>query len=130
MSREDDRMKGLGIDLCEIARIQRILDRGEGFLRRYFTAEEQAYIARRGKAGAESAAAMFAAKEAFLKAVAAGIGGGIPLDGISVVHEQNGQPRYVLGQAAMERMAQLGAKQAWLSLSHEAGVAAAVCVIE
>ena len=123
-------MKGLGIDLCRIDRMQRILDGGDGFLRRYFTEAEQAYIARRGKAGAESAAAMFAAKEAFLKATGAGIGGGIPLTGIGVVHEENGQPRYQLGEAAMLRMAQLGAAQAWLSLSHEAGVAAAVCVIE
>lgn len=123
-------MKGLGIDLCEIARIQRILEKESRFLSRYYTAEEQAYIARRGKAGPESAAAMFAAKEAFLKATGAGIGGGIPLTGIGVIHQENGQPGYVLGEEAMQRMAQLGAQQAWLSLSHEAGVAAAVCVIE
>lgn len=123
-------MKGLGIDLCSIDRIRRVLEKGDGFLHRYFTPEEQAYIARRGKAGAESAAAMFAAKEAFLKAVGTGIGGGIPLTDVSVTHGENGQPGYVLGEAAAARMAQLGAGEAWLSLSHEAGVAAAVCVLE
>lgn len=123
-------MKGLGIDLCEIARIERILEKNDGFLRRYFTAEEQAYIAGRGQTAAQSAAAMFAAKEAFLKATGAGLGGGIPLTDVGVEHEKNGQPRYTLGETAMARMGALGAETAWLSLSHEGGMAAAVCVIE
>lgn len=123
-------MKGLGIDLCSIERIRRVLEKGDGFLRRYFTPEEQAYIARRGQTGPESAAAMFAAKEAFLKAVGTGIGGGIPLTDVSVTHGESGQPGYVLGEKAAACMAKLGAGQAWLSLSHEAGVAAAVCVLE
>lgn len=122
-------MKGLGMDLCQIERIQRILDKGDGFLRRYFTPEEQAYIQGRGQVGPESAAAMFAAKEAFLKAVGTGLSG-IPLTEVAVAHEPSGQPRYVLGPAALERMAALGATTAWLSLTHEAGMAAAVCVIE
>lgn len=123
-------MKGLGIDLCGIARFERILEKGDGFLRRYFTAEEQAYIAGRGQTAAQSAAAMFAAKEAFLKATGAGLGGGIPLTDVTVQHEPSGQPRYALGEKAMARMAALGAETAWLSLSHEDGMAAAVCVIE
>ena len=65
-------MKGIGMDLCEIARFERILEKGDGFLRRYFSAEEQAYVLGRGQTAAQSAAALFAAKEAFLKA--AGIG--------------------------------------------------------
>ena len=123
-------MKGLGIDLCGIDRIRRVLEGGDGFLRRYFTPEEQTYIAQRGKAGAESAAAMFAAKEAFLKALGIGIGGGIPLTDVSVAHGERGQPRYVLGEKAAGAMAALGAAEAWLSLSHEEGTAAAVCVLE
>lgn len=123
-------MKGLGIDLCQVERIQRVLEGGDGFLARYYTPAEREYIARRGKLGPESAAAMFAAKEAFLKAVGAGIGGGIPLTDVGVIHGENGQPGYRLGAAAAARLAQLGADSAWLSLSHEAGVAAAVCVIE
>lgn len=123
-------MKGLGIDLCGIDRIRQVLEKGDGFLHRYFTEAEQSYIARRGKAGPESAAAMFAAKEAFLKALGTGIGGGIPLTDVSVAHEENGKPSYVLGEKAAAAMAQRGAEEAWLSLSHEAGVAAAVCVLE
>ena len=79
-------MRGLGIDLCGVERIERELKRSDAFLRRFFTNSERAYIASRGQMGAQSAAAMFAAKEAFLKAVGAGIGGGIAMDEIGVEH--------------------------------------------
>lgn len=122
-------MKGLGMDLCAVERMEKILERGDEFLLRFYTQEERAYIARRGKAGPESAAAMYAAKEAFLKAIGTGLSG-VPMAEIGVRHEASGQPRYALGEKALTRMAQLGATQAFLSLSHEAGMAAAVCVLE
>ena len=123
-------MKGLGIDLCGVERIERELKRSDAFLRRFFTNSERAYIASRGQMGAQSAAAMFAAKEAFLKAVGAGIGGGIALDEIAVEHLPGGAPAYRLTGTAQARLGELGAERAFLSLTHEAGMAAAVCVIE
>lgn len=123
-------MKGLGIDLCEVSRMERALQKGEAFLQRFFTAEERAYIAQRGAMGAQSAAAMFAAKEAFLKAVGAGIGGGIALGDVGVTHAPGGAPGYALGEPALLGLEALGARRAFLSLTHEAGMAAAVCVIE
>lgn len=123
-------MRGLGIDLCGVGRIERELKRGDAFLRRFFTNSERAYIASRGQMGAQSAAAMFAAKEAFLKAVGTGIGGGIALDEIAVEHLPGGAPAYRLTGTAQARLGELGAERAFLSLTHEAGMAAAVCVIE
>ena len=123
-------MRGLGIDLCEVERIERALKRSDAFLQRYFTDGERAYIASRGQMAVQSAAAMFAAKEAFLKAVGAGIGGGIALDEIAVEHLPGGSPAYRLTGAAQKRLGELGAESAFLSLTHEAGMAAAVCVIE
>ena len=123
-------MKGLGIDLCGVERIERELKRGDAFLHRFFTNSERAYIASRGQMGAQSAAAMFAAKEAFLKAVGTGIGGGIALDEIAVEHLPGGAPAYRLTGTAQARLGELGAERAFLSLTHEAGMAAAVCVIE
>ena len=123
-------MRGLGIDLCEVGRIERELKRGDAFLRRFFTNSERAYIASRGQMGAQSAAAMFAAKEAFLKAVGTGIGGGIALDEIAVEPLPGGAPVYRLTGASQARLGELGAERAFLSLTHEAGMAAAVCVIE
>lgn len=123
-------MKGIGIDLCSISRIERTLQTSENFLKRYYTDAERAYIEKRGKAGAQSAAAMYAAKEAFLKAVGLGIGRGISLEEIGVQHDENGAPFYALSGAALERLKAMGAQKAFLSLSHEADMAAAVCVIE
>ena len=123
-------MKGLGIDLCGIARIEQAIQKNERFLARWYTAEEQAYIASRGQAGAQSAAAMFAAKEAFVKAAGLGIGRGIAFTDVAVAHDELGAPYYVLTGGAETKMKELGAQRAWLSLSHEEGVAAAVCVIE
>ena len=123
-------MRGLGIDLCGVERIERALKRSDAFLQRYFTDGERAYIASRGQMAVQSAAAMFAAKEAFLKAVGAGIGGGIALDEIAVEHLPGGAPAYRLTGVAQKRLEELGAERAFLSLTHEAGMAAAVCVIE
>lgn len=123
-------MRGLGIDLCGVERIERELKRSDAFLHRFFTNSERAYIASRGQMGAQSAAAMFAAKEAFLKAMGTGIGGGIALDEIAVEHLPGGAPVYRLTGAAQARLGELGAERALLSLTHEAGMAAAVCVIE
>ncbi len=118
------------MDLCEVARFEKILEGGGSFLRRYFSEEEQAYLAARGRMAAQSAAAMFAAKEAFLKAAGMGIGGGVALTEVAVHHEENGKPVYVLTGCAQEVLHAMGAQTAWLSLTHEAGVAAAVCVLE
>ena len=123
-------MKGLGIDLCQIERIERALEKTPNFLNRYYTAEERAYVEERGQAGAQSAAAMFAAKEAFLKAAGCGIGPELSLQDVSVAHDKAGAPYYKLSVRAEEKLRSMGALQAFLSLSHEAGVAAAVCVIE
>lgn len=120
-------MKGIGIDLCEIARIERAMEKNDGFLKKYYSDEERSYIESRGQSGAQSAAAMFAAKEAFLKAIGTGIGGGIALHEVTVAHLEGGAPIYQLKGAAQEK---LGDSRVFLSLTHEAGVAAAVCVID
>ncbi|NLO86406.1 MAG: holo-ACP synthase [Clostridiales bacterium] len=123
-------MIALGFDLCEITRITRILEKNPAFLHRYFTSDERDYITARGNAGAQSAAAMFAAKEAFLKATGLGIGGGITLDEISITHNELGAPAYLLSGNASEWMLKAGAQKTHLSISHDAGIAGAVCIIE
>ena len=116
------------MDLCSVERIEKAM--GERFLNRYYTPEERSYIASRGAMGAQSAAAMFAAKEAFLKAIGMGIGRGVELAEIGISHTPYGAPVYVLGEKAQEALRERGASQAFLSLTHEDGMAAAVCVIE
>ena len=123
-------MIGLGIDLCEITRIEAALAKGDGFLNRYYTAQEIAYLAERGAVRAQSASAMFAAKEAFLKALGVGLSGGIAMADVGIVHDVLGCPHYALAPTAQAAMAARGASRAHVSLTHDAGVAAAVCILE
>ena len=112
--------KGIGIDLCEIARMQPLLDEGRS-LRRMFTEEEQAYIAGKGASAAQTMAGMFAAKEAVLKAL--GTGMTVPMTDVVISHTELGQPIVTLtGKAA-----QFGGTLL-VSITHEAGMAAAFAV--
>ena len=121
-------MIGLGLDLCEIARIERMLQKGDAFLRRFFTEEERAYVAAKGNAGAASAAAMFAAKEAFLKAAGTGLGG-FALTDLTVLRKESGAPYFALTGPAAEWTA-ANALTPHLSLTHENGLACAFVILE
>ena len=44
---------GVGMDLCDVSRMEKLLSDGR-FLARFFSAEEQAYIQSKGKSGTES----------------------------------------------------------------------------
>ena len=122
-------MKGLGIDLCGVERIERELKRSDAFLHRFFTNSERAYIASRGQMGAQSAAAMFAAKEAFLKAAGTGLREPFSLCEIEAVRQENGAPAYRFSGQTAAWVAQHRLR-ARLSLSHEGGMALAFCTLE
>ena len=62
---------GIGVDMLEIARMERVIERRPSFLKRVFTKEERAYCGRRARP-AEHYAARFAAREAVLKALGTG----------------------------------------------------------
>lgn len=119
---------GIGTDLCESARMERAIAR-EPFLQRVFSEEEQTLlISHTGKRRAETAAANFAAKEAFLKACGRGLGG-FALSDIGVLRRESGAPYYALsGEAA--RWVQEQHLTAHLSLTHDAGLACAFTVLE
>ena len=117
-------LRGIGVDLCGIGRMEK-LAADERFLNRWFTPAEQAYIRSKGVAAAQTLAGIFAAKEAFAKALGTGID--MPLREIGVDHTETGQPVYALTGTAAER---LGGDRALLSISHEGDMAAAFCVIQ
>jgi len=121
---------GSGIDLTEIARIQRSLDRyGQRFLDRVYTPAEQAYCLRKRKA-AESFAARFAAKEAGAKALGTGITHGVNWLEIEVAREPGGRPTLKFYGRAAEFAARLGASRAALSITHTSELAMASVVLE
>ena len=119
---------GIGTDLCQAARMERCLQR-DAFLRRVLSEQEQTLLAARsGKARWETAAANFAAKEAFLKACGVGLGG-FALAEIAVLRRESGAPYYAL-QGAAAAWARDRRIIAHLSLSHDGGLACAFAVLE
>ena len=148
---------GVGCDLCEIARMEQSLfgPHGEAFEARVFgEAERQALaldscreppkkakndhgdtvrqsalnVSRRAHKDA-SAAADFAAKEAFLKAAGTGLREPFALRDIEAVRLESGAPAYRFSGPAAAWVAEHGLR-AHLSLSHEGGMALAFCVLE
>jgi holo-[acyl-carrier protein] synthase len=85
-------IQGLGIDLVEVGRIKKALDKwGRRFLHRVFTSRERDYCMRKALP-AQSLAARFAAKEAVLKAMGTGLSGGIRWTDMEVVNDPKGKP--------------------------------------
>jgi holo-[acyl-carrier protein] synthase len=121
---------GLGMDVVDIARIDRILRgppaRAERFLARVFTPAERAYCdARVDRAGRY--AARFAAKEAAVKAL--GAPAGIRWTDLEVVRAE-GAPSVALAGAAAEAAGRLGVGRVLVTITHDAGVAAATVILE
>lgn len=103
-----------GIDLIEIHRIKRAMDRhGDRFLKRFFTEQEIVFCDGR----ARSLAGRFAVKEAVAKALGTGIGDFNWTD-IEVVCDGRGRPELVLHNQALEQAARLGLVEWSISISH------------
>lgn len=119
---------GIGIDAADIARVEKSIA-SPVFFRRVFGAEEQALLQSLSpKRRAESAAANFAGKEAFLKACGSGLGG-FALCDIQILRLETGAPNLVLSGEALE-FAKKNALTAHISLTHEAGLATAMVLLE
>jgi len=112
---------GVGIDVCEIDRFEQSLERTPGLRERLFCGDEV------GRPAA-SLAARFAAKEALAKAL--GAPNGMAWHDAEVVSESSGRPRFELRGTVLEQAEALGVTSVHLSLSHDAGVASAVVVLE
>lgn len=81
---------GTGIDIIEVARVQKAIDRwGEDFLKHIFTAEEISY-AQKKKFPTQHYAARFAAKEAVYKAF--GNNTSLGWKDMTILNDENGKP--------------------------------------
>ena len=119
---------GVGIDLCDAGRLEKSLAK-QSFLDHVFAPSEQALLASLGeKRRAETAAANFAAKEAFLKACGTGLAG-FALNEIAALRDERGAPYLAFSGRAAEFM-ETNQLSAHLSLTHEADLAAAFVVLE
>jgi holo-[acyl-carrier protein] synthase len=112
---------GIGVDVVDIERFMASLERTPGLRERLFTAAE----AQRPPA---SLAARFAAKEALAKALGAPVG--MAWHDAEVESESSGRPLLTLRGSVRDRATELGVRSVHLSLSHDAGIASAVVVLE
>ena len=123
---------GLGVDLCDVERVRRALEGPSGarFRDRVFTPAEQEYCEARRRGRYASYAARFAAKEAAMKALGTGWGGGVAWRDFEVLPAGDGAPpRLVLHGEAAKLAARRGLVRWLLALSHtDAGAVASVVV--
>ena len=119
---------GIGIDITDIWKIEESVG-SEALQRRVFTpAELEAVQTYRNKA--ERLAGKFAAKEAFMKALGAGIRQEVWFTQIDVLNDESGKPYLKISGEAADRLDTSGAKHVHVSISHSGGMAAALVILE
>jgi holo-[acyl-carrier protein] synthase len=119
-------IEDLGIDLVEVGRIKKALDRwGERFLHRIYTPREIDYCHRKAFPE-QSLAARFAAKEAVFKALGTGLSGGVRWTQVEIVNDPRGKPEVRVGPQ-LARL--IGNKKILLSISHTKEFAVAQAVL-
>lgn len=125
----------VGIDVVDVSRIENIKDKSK-LEERICSKTEIEYLQNKsktavsGKAFSEytySLSGLFASKEAFLKACGLGLGK-VDVKEIVVLHKKSGEPYYEISNNIMDKL-NLDGKQIYLSISHDAGVAIAICQI-
>jgi holo-[acyl-carrier protein] synthase len=112
----------VGIDLLEIERLERALDRRPRLAQRLFTDGEREYAASRARPG-QHLAARFCAKEAVAKALGLQVWSFRDIEVIAT----DGPPQVTLYGAVQERAAELGVSVR-ISLTHTRGDAGAVAI--
>jgi holo-[acyl-carrier protein] synthase len=120
----------IGIDIIEVYRIRETLARTPRFAARVYTDSERAYCEAKGAAAAQSYAARFAAKEAFLKALQTGWRGKITWHDIEVISGEAGVPSLKITGEALKILENTGANRIHLSLSHTTEHAVAQVILE
>ena len=108
-----------GCDIVKISRMESFIK--SGALSRCFTEEEEAYIS--GKKNTfETAAGLFAAKEALGKALGRGLSS-FPLKSVWVCHDEFGAPFFAFGKDFPKKI------EASLSISHDVDYAIATVFV-
>ncbi len=121
---------GIGIDLVENDRLAGIIDRwGAKFLQRVYAAGEIEYCEKHAQASINYGA-RFAAKESFLKALGIGIGMGVKLKEIEVVHDEKGKPGLILWGEAKAQIEKRNIDKIHLSLTHTRNYSTAIVLLE
>lgn len=120
-------LAGVGVDIVEIARMERILERTPHFCERVFTLEERSYCDKTARPAAHYAC-RFAAREAVLKALGSGFAACKRYDDVSVTIDNAGRPQVVLAGPVAELAERQGVLAIAISLSFTREMAVANAV--
>lgn len=125
---ENSAIVGVGIDLCDVARIETMLTKyGDKFLEKTFSAEEIEYC-QKFSSPAQHYAARFAAKEAMVKALGTGFDGAITMKSVCIAKDELNAPVAVLDANAQTRLKEIGANKMLVSLTHLKDYAQAIAI--
>jgi holo-[acyl-carrier protein] synthase len=120
---------GLGTDIIETARIEKLIARGTPYLRTIFTPGEIDYCESKRRKS-QHYAARFAVKEATLKALSTGWRRGAALCDVEVVNDTEGSPHVRVHGKVKELFERHGIQHTSISISHTDKNAIAVIILE
>jgi holo-[acyl-carrier protein] synthase len=121
---------GIGTDIVELARFERMLARYGDRLAAHMLSERELPEFRTHTNPARLLAKRFAAKEAFAKAVGSGLRDPVSLRRISIIHDNLGKPVLQFDEVLRTHLAQLGITAHHLSISDERNMIVAFVVLE
>ena len=120
---------GVGTDVVQVARVEAIWQKhGQAFARRILMPEELEGFAHT-KNPVRFLAMRFAAKEAVVKALGTGFRHGVWVRDVGMVPDFRGKPCVIFSERGKKVQRQLGAGEAHVSLTDEAGLVVAMAVI-
>lgn len=119
-------IKGIGIDICDTVKLRAAIKRNGKFLSRVFSPAEISYCGPK-KRSILHYAGRFAAKEAFIKAVATDKT--LPLNRIEIINDRHGKPEIFVNDSIRAILKKKKAAKFSVSITHTGTAAAAVCVI-
>jgi len=122
-------IKGIGLDIVEIARVAKALDRTPGFADRILTPAE-CVLFRESKQPERFLAKRFAAKEAIVKALGTGIAMGVSWQHLEIIKEPSGRPTVSLSSVAHQVASDIGIRHWFLSYSDEQTFVVAQAIAE
>lgn len=116
-----------GIDIVQVDRIERLI-KDDGFINKVYTESEKLYLEER-KYNCQTAAGLFAAKEAVSKALGTGIRG-FNITDIEILRDNLGKPYVILHNKALDIKNNNFIKNISISISHEKQYAVAISISE